>query len=143
MIAKTAKGALKSTNFNLQALLLLLFAFLELVGFPIEVAEEIKVFIEATILTGAGFVGFLRSWIAKGISFEYTGNVLTYILAFVGGVVGWFGAYAGDVETVIGQLIDAVTTGNFNLILPALFAFANILYRIIQDKPWGQPDATT
>ena len=141
MSATTAKGVLKSTNFNIQALLLLLFAFLELVGFPIEVAEDIKVFVEATILSGAGFIGFIRAWIAKGISFEYTGNVLTYILAFVGGVVGWFGVYANDVENVIGQLIEALSTGNFNLILPAVFALANILYRIIQDKPWTA-DAT-
>lgn len=141
MITKTAKGAMKSTNFNIQALLLLLFAFLELVGFPIEVAEEIKVFVEATILAGAGFIGFIRAWIAKGVSFEYTGNVLTYLLAFVGGVVGWFGVYAADVESALGGLIETLSTGNVNLILPAVFALANILYRIVQDKPW-KTDAT-
>lgn len=133
---------MKSTNFSIQALLLLVFAFLELVGFPIEVAEEIKVFVEATLLTGAGFFGVVRAWIAKGISFEYTSNIITYLVAFVSGVVGWFGVYATDVENAVTVLIDAISTGNFNMIFPALFTVGNIIYRIVQDKPWVQTSTT-
>jgi hypothetical protein len=133
---------MKSTNFSIQALLLLVFAFLELVGFPIDVAEEIKVFVEATLLTGAGFFGIIRAWIAKGISFEYTSNIITYLVAFVSGVVGWFGVYAADVEGATTTLIDAISTGNFNMIFPALFTVGNIIYRIIQDRAWIEIDAT-
>ena len=136
---KTLTTTTKSTNFNIQLLLLLLYAALETIGFPIPIAEEIKQFIEATILAGAGFWGYIRAWLAKGIKLEYTSNILTYIFAFIGGVVEWFGAYAGELQGAVGGLIEALQTGNFNLIFPALFALGNIIYRITRDKPWLNP----
>lgn len=131
----------KSTNFNIQAILLLLFAFLELVGFPIEVAEDIKVFIEATLLAGIGFWGYIRAWIAKGIKAEYTSNVLTYAFAAIGGFVSWFQLYSGELEGIVGQLVEAITTGNINLIFPVVFALGNIVLRVVREKPWlNTPD---
>lgn len=136
------KNVFQSTNFTVQSLFLLLFALLELVGFPIEVAEEIKAFVEAALLTGAGFWGYIRTWFAKGIKFEYTGNVLTYVFLFLGGVIQWFAPYSAELKGGVSALIEALTTGNMNLILPALFTIGNILWRIFQDKPWKLQDLT-
>jgi len=135
-ITKTTKGVMKSANFNIQAIMLLLFAVLEFFGFPIEVAEEIRLFIEAILLSGVGFIGFIRAWIAKGIKGEYTSNVLTYVFAAIGGLVGWFGAYSSELEGVIAQLIEVLTAGDINLIFPVLFSVGTIVLRIFRDKPW-------
>ena len=131
----------RSTNFTVQSLLLLVFAFAELIGFPEEVTREMITFIEAAIFTAVGFWGQIREFIMKGIKFRYTGNVLTYVLAFIGGFVEWLNQY--DLQGVLDQLISALTSGNFNLILPALFALGNILYRIVQDKPWQPKEVAT
>lgn len=137
VINGTVPTVLKSTNFNIQAVMLLVFAGLELIGFPLDAAEEIKTFVFATVATGTGFVGFIRAWIAKGIKLEYTGNVLTYVFAFLSGVVGWFGAYSADLQGSFGSVIDAVTSGNINAMLLAGFTLINIIVRITQDKPWA------
>lgn len=137
---KTTLGsAFKSTNFTLQAILPLILALGALIGFPEDVTREMVTFIEAAIFTVIGFWGPIREFFKGGVTFRYTGNLLTYLFAFIGGFVEWIGNY--DLEGVLGQLIEAFQTGNVNLILPAVFALANIAYRLIQDRPWIKPAA--
>ncbi|MEL6140042.1 MAG: hypothetical protein AAFU67_00320 [Bacteroidota bacterium] len=126
----------RSTNFTLQSILPLLLAIGALVDFPEQLTREIVTFIEGAVLAIIGFWGSIREWIMRGIKFRYTGNVLTYIVAFLGGVIEWISQY--DLEGVIGQFISALTSGDINLIFPAAFAFINILIRIFRDKPWEE-----
>ena len=123
-----------STNFTLQSLLPLILAVGAVVGFPEDVTREMVTFIEASVFAIIGFWGPIREFFKDGIKLRYSGNVLTYIFAFLGGFVEWLGAY--DIEGALGQFIDAAQTGSFNLIFPALFAIGNIVYRLTQDKPW-------
>lgn len=124
----------KSTNFTLQTLMPLILLVGELVGLQEDVTREMVAFVDATLIGAVGFWGFLRDRFKDGISIRYTGNVLTYVFAFIGGFVEWIGNY--DLEGVLGQLIEAVQTGNFNVIFPAVFALGNVIYRLTQDKPW-------
>ena len=124
----------KSTNFTLQTLMLLVFAFLEVVGFPIEVATELKIFIEATIFTAVGFWGTIREWLGKGINFAFNGNVMTYLLAFLSGVFPFLATYTDELSTGVLGLIEAIGSGNFTLIFTSLFAIGNIVWQIIQGR---------
>ena len=114
--------------------MLLIFAALELVGFPIELAEEIKLFIEATIFTGVGFWGSIREWFAKGINVALTGNVITYAIAFFAGLFPFLAQYSDELSTGIWGLIEAIGSGNSTLIFTALFTVANIIWQIVQDQ---------
>lgn len=133
---KTLAKVAGSTNFTVQSLMLLLYAILEFLGFPMDVVPEIETFVKATLLAGVGFWGVIRTWVLSGIKPQLTGNVITYLLAFAGGFVGWLGLYSGEIQGALMQIVDAISTGNMNLLLPAVFALLNIVFRIFRDKPW-------
>lgn len=133
---KTLAKVAGSTNFTVQSLMLLLYAILEFLGFPMDVVPEIEEFVKATLLAGVGFWGVIRSWFLAGLKPQLTGNVITYLLAFIGGFVGWIGSYAGEIQGAFMQLIETISSGNINLLFPAVFALLNIVFRIFRDKPW-------
>lgn len=128
------KSAFKSTNFTLQAVLPLVLALGAFVGFPEDVTQQTVVFIEGAIFTIIGLWGPIRQFFKDGVKFRYTGNGLTYLFTFIGGMVPWLGAY--NLEGAVAALIEALPSGNFSMILAAGFALINIGYRLFQDKPW-------
>lgn len=130
--------AFKSTNFTLQSILPLILAIGSVIGFPEDVTQQIVVLIEGTVFTVIGLWGPIREFFKEGVTFRYTGNALTYLFAFLGGLVPWLDAY--DLEGAIGSLIEALPSGNFSLILASGFALINIAYRLFQDKPWMPDD---
>jgi hypothetical protein len=130
----TVGAAFKSTNFTLQTFMPLILAFGALINFPEDVTQQIVTLIEATVIASVGFWGQIRIFIKEGIKIKYTGNVLTYVFAFIGGLVPWLQSY--DLEGTIGGLINALPSGNFTLILAAGFGVINVAYRLFQDKPW-------
>ena len=134
VLVEKAQNPFKSTNFTLQTLLLLVFAVLELIGFPIEVANELKVFIEATLIGAIGFWGTIREWISKGVQVAWNGNVLTYVLAFAAAVVPWLAQYTDELSTGISGVIEAIGSGNFTMIFTAVFTLGNIIWQIVQGR---------
>jgi len=138
-LTKTVKSGFKSTNFTLQTITPLILAIGALINFPEDVTEQIITLIEATVIAGVGFWGQIRLFIKEGVNIRYTGNVLSYFFAFLGGLVPWLQAYG--LEGAIGQLIEALPSGNFTVILAAGFGLINIGWRLFQDKPWQDGSA--
>jgi hypothetical protein len=124
----------KSTNFTLQSLLPVFLLIGAALNFPEEITTQIVTFLGATLVAGVGFWGTIREFFKDGFKLVWNSNVLTYLIALVAGLVPWVASY--DFGGVIQSLIDAVMSGNVNLIFTAVFALANILYKLISDKPW-------
>ena len=91
---------------------------------------QIMTFILATVTTGVGFWGFVRDLFKGGISFTWSSNVLTYIVAFFSGLFPFLQGY--DIIPAIEQLIAGISAGDFALIFAAVFTIGNIIYQIVQ-----------
>jgi hypothetical protein len=140
-ITKEQSGAwtpFKSTNFTLQSLLPLFLLIGAALNFPEDVTTSLFAFIGATFAAGLGFWGTIREFFKDGFKLVWNSNVATYLVAVLAAIVPWVASY--DIAPVLQNLVDAVLTGNFNLIFTALFAVGNILYKLITDKPWITPD---
>lgn len=120
----------KSSNFTIQSIIPLIFAFVYAIGFPVEVADEIITFVTATIATGVGFWGFIREKFSKGIEFQYNSNVLTYVVTFLAGFFPFLAEF--DLVPAIDNFINAATSGDFSQIFAAVFVLGNIIYQIVQ-----------
>jgi len=128
---KTTIGkAFQSTNFTIQSIIPLVTAVFLAVGIPEEMTAEIMTFIIATVTTGVGFWGFLRDLFKGGLSFTWSSNVLTYIVAFFSGLFPFLQGY--EIIPAIEQLIAGVSVGDFALIFAAVFTIGNIIYQIVQ-----------
>ncbi len=128
---KTTVGkAFQSTNFTIQSIIPLVTAVFLAVGIPEEMTAEIMTFIIATVTTGVGFWGFLRDLFKGGLSFTWSSNVLTYIVAFFSGLFPFLQGY--EIIPAIEQLIAGVSVGDFALIFAAVFTIGNIIYQIVQ-----------
>lgn len=129
----------QSTNFTLQSIIPLVTAVLLLIGVPEDMSGDIINFIIATVTTGVGFWGFLRDIFKGGISFNWSSNVLTYIVAFFSGLFPFLAGY--DIAPAVEDLIAGISSGDFSRIFAALFVVGNIIYQIIQGR--NQPDQDT
>lgn len=119
----------KSTNFTLQSLIPLVTAALLLIGVPEEMSEEIITFVIATISAAVGFWGVLRDAL-KDVTFTWSSNVLTYIVAFFSGLFPLLADF--DIAPAVDEFISAIASGDFSKIFAALFVVGNIIYQIVK-----------
>lgn len=134
----TVGKAFQSTNFTIQSLIPLVYALFFAVGVPEDMTEQLIAFAMATVTTGVGFWGFFRDLFKGGFSFNWSSNVLTYIVAFFTGLFPFLEAY--DIVGAAEQLIFGISTGDFALIFAALFTAGNIIYQIVKNKPQPPSD---
>ncbi|MTB53052.1 hypothetical protein [Lewinella sp. W8] len=136
-----SRTIIKSTNFNVQALIPLLVAIGALFGIDPDVTLTATDYAANIGVTVVGAWYFLREQFKDGLSLTWNSNVLFYIIAFLANFVPWIVDY--PIQETASGLIEALASGDFSLILTSLFAVGNIVYKIIQDRrnasSGGQP----
>lgn len=124
------KKILQSTNGTLNLVLLALLALAASLSFPEQQVENL-------FLTVVAFAGVAREWLKEGVKFRWNSNVLTYISA----AVLMLFPYLDTLIPALEGLANALIAGQTDKILTAVFIVVNVIWKLIQDKPWKQPTA--
>jgi predicted membrane channel-forming protein YqfA (hemolysin III family) len=110
------KKIFRSTNGTLNASMLIILGISLLFQFP---GNEL-----VAIVTGIiSFIGLVREWLKSDFKFEWASNAVAYIVA---GLSALFPLLAGLFEAGA-DLVEAILSGNINLIIAAGIVFLNIL----------------
>ena len=117
------KKIFKSTNGTLNAIMLIVLGVSLLFNFP---GNELVAIVTAII----SFVGLVREWLKSDFKFEWASNAVAYIVA---GLAALFPLLAGLFEAGAG-LVEAILSGDINLIIAAGIVFLNMLIQQIGKK---------
>lgn len=122
------KRILQSTNGTLNIVLLVLLTLAASIGFSESIVENLFVAVVAA-------AGAIREQLKDGIKFRWNSNVLTYISA----AILMLFPYLDTLLPALEGLITALVKGQTDKILTAVFVLANILWQLVQKKPWKTP----
>jgi hypothetical protein len=123
------KEFFRGTNATLNAILLIVLGVSLLFSFP---GNEFVALVTSII----AFVGLVREWLKGDVKFGWDSNAVAYIVA---GLAALFPHLAGLFDAGA-ELVEAILSGNINLIIAAGVVFLNILLqKLKKESPPAEP----
>jgi hypothetical protein len=124
------KGIFKGTNGTLHAVLLIILGVSLLFKFP---GNELVALVTGII----AFVGLVREWLKDKPKFGWDSNAVAYIVAGLAAVF----PHLAKLFDAAADLVEAILSGNINIIISALVVFASILMQQFgkKESPQAEP----